>query len=51
LTAVALASRHWKSGTLTSTEQSKVMLHLLDLKIDYRDALVNFEYDPDKHHF
>jgi hypothetical protein len=27
------------------------MLRLLDIKIDYRDALVDFSYDPKHWHF
>jgi hypothetical protein len=26
------------------------MLHLLDVKIDYRDGLVDFQFDPDRFH-
>jgi predicted aspartyl protease len=39
-----------ETGTEVSGFLGFAMLQLLDVKIDYRDALVDFEYDPDKHH-
>jgi hypothetical protein len=35
-------------GTEVSGFLGFVMLRFLDIKIDYRDALVNFTYDPKK---
>jgi hypothetical protein len=38
------------AGTEISGILGFAMLHLLDLKIDYRDGLVEFQFDPDRFH-
>lgn len=38
------------AGTEISGILGFAMLHLLDLKIDYRDGLVDFQFDPDRLH-
>jgi hypothetical protein len=38
-------------GTEVSGFLGFAMLRLLDIKIDYRDALVDFTYDPKRWHF
>jgi hypothetical protein len=44
--AFDLTSISQSAGTEVSGILGFTLLHLLDLKIDYRDGLVDFEYKP-----
>jgi len=48
IVSIDLSSVSRSTGTEVSGILGFVMLHFLDIKIDYRDGLVDFEYDKDK---
>ena len=52
MTAIDMTGLSESHGTEVSGFLGFVMLHFLDIKIDYRDALVDFKYDPERmNHF
>ena len=46
--AFDLSSISNHAGTEVSGTLGFAMLHLLEIKIDYRDGLVDFTYDPQR---
>ena len=50
LTSFDMTSMSNSAGTEISGSLGFVMLWLLDIKIDYRDGLVNFTYDDKRFH-